>query len=70
MWEVEGEDFPPFAPTYRQLDAVLGLIQARARDWERFYVVTVLEPDEPERILSFDGNKMQKLLPMELEMAA
>ena len=70
MWEVEAEDFPPLAPTYARLDTVLGLLQARARDWGRFYVVTVQEPEMLDRVLTFDGSKMQKLLPMEMPKAA
>ena len=70
MWDVAGEDFPPLAPTYARLDTVLGLLQARARDWERFYVVTVVEPDVPVRVLAFDGTTTQKLLPLEMPKAA
>ncbi len=70
MWDAEGDDFPPLAPSYARLDTALGLIEARARDWERFYLVTVVEPDVPARVLTFDGDKMQKLLPMAMPKAA
>lgn len=70
MWDVEGEDFPPLAPAYARLDTALGLLEARARDWDRFYLVTVVEPNLPSRVLSFDGTTMQKVLPIAMQRAA
>ena len=60
MCDVEGEDFPGLAPSYARLETVLGLLEARARDWERFYVVTVIEPEGARRIPTFGGNRMKK----------
>src|SRR5262245_5380298 len=48
MWQVASEDFLPLAPSCSRLDTILGLLEASARDWGRFYVVTVPEPDAPK----------------------
>lgn len=70
MWDVQGEDFPGLAPSYARLETVLGLLEARARDWERFYLVTVVESEAPDREHTFDGSKMKKAPPVNWREAA
>ena len=65
MWDVESEDYPRMAPRYARLETVLGLLGARARDWERSYVVTVFKPGVPVQVHTFEGDQMQKRPPVE-----